>query len=171
MDRRVVGLVTWLLICPLLLAGCPTSLSGHTTVTKKARINDDSTFQEINLDLLGSRVLTKPDQETVITITVVSNTVLYVAETVEDAKDNDIRIQVAGRNAHSDDAIVMLQDMLLQSGGGGTYTTTWRGGLQQLVPNSGQLTPATWTVFAIRGSGAPAGLDAEVTVEFNYVPW
>lgn len=171
MNRRRVALVTGLLICPLVLAGCPKSPSGRTTVTKKVRINNDSRFEEINLELLGTRVFTKPDRETVITITVVSNVVLYVAETVEDAKDNDIRIQIAGRNGHMDDDIVMLQDMLLQSKGGGTYTTSWRGELRELIANSGQLTPATWTVFAIRGPGAPAELDAGVTVEFSYIPW
>jgi hypothetical protein len=168
MNRSHIAVVTGLLICALVLTGCPT---GRTTVTKKAEINDDSTFEEINLTRIGPRILTKPDQETVITITVVSNMALYVAETVEDATDNDIRIQVAGRDGHADDDIVMLQDMLLQFVGSGTYTATWRGQLPQLIANSGQLTPATWTVFAIRGSNAPAGLDAEVTVEFSYIPW
>ena len=171
MIRRVTLLVSGLLICLLVGAGCLTLTSGRTVVTEKVRINDRDTFEEINLELLGSRILTKPDQETVITITVVSNMALYVAETVEDAQNNDIRIQVAGRDGHRDDEIIMLQDMLLRSVGGGKYTTTWRGKLPQLIANSGQLTPATWTAFAIRGSGAPTGLDAEVTVEFSYIPW
>jgi len=171
MNRSCVSVVTGLLICALVLAGCPLAPTGRTTVTKKAQINDVESFEEINLSVFGPRILTKPDQETIITITVVSNMALYVAETVEDATDNDIRIQVAGRDGHDDDSIVMLQDMLLQFVGSGTYKVTWRGTLPQLIAGSGQLTPATWTVFAIRGSGAPDGLDAQVTVEFSYIPW
>lgn len=170
MNRSHVAFGASLIVCVLVVAGCP-QVTGRTTVTRTVEINDISTFEEINLDLLGSRILTKPDQETIITISVLSNVPLYVADTVEDAADNDIRIQVAGRDGHDNDRIVMLEDMLLQFAGTGMYTVTWRGELPQLIPSSGQLTPATWTVFAIKGSGAPDGLDAQVTVEFSYIPW